>query len=164
MCTTLQLHGQICMHHQLTSSALASLNVMICGLVWGLLSSLISCFVSSAQSQLDCCCQDAVIIPAQTWHLATALSHSALYQQQPPEREPCSRTQHGCSIFLHANVKLALCFCRLAEPKEHWHRSVYGQCSFEDPLLPSVASHQAGKLAFLCKWVPCLASHHSITS
>ena len=59
---------QICMHHQVMTPMPLSLNVMILGLVSGLPSSLTSCCASPAISEQESC-QDAVIIPAQTWHL-----------------------------------------------------------------------------------------------
>jgi len=56
------------MHHQLMT--LLSLNVVIWSLVWGLLSSLTGCTVSSARSEQEFC-QGATVMPAQIWHLAS---------------------------------------------------------------------------------------------
>ena len=117
----------------------------IWGLVWGLLSSLIACtfFCQIRAGVLSRCifytCTD--IVPCQVYLLLLCTGSKL--------RELCSRMQHECSSFLRINIKLAQCCCRLAEPQEHWHCSLHGQCGVEDPLLPSVASHQAGKLTTL---------------
>jgi hypothetical protein len=95
------------MHHQLMT--LLSLNVVIWSLVWGLLSSLTGCTVSSARSE-----QELVNVQLLCLHrfgILPAESPSALHQQQI-ERSlqnntarmfiPSARQCHACPVILQA--------------------------------------------------------------
>lgn len=56
---------------------------------------------------------------------------------------------HGRSVSCKAMLEDVLCVYRVAEPQEHWHCSLHGQCCVAHPLLQSMDAHQAGETACL---------------